>query len=77
MRLKSLGVIACLFLLSSSGLAQSIKLNVGYSAISGEQSPAWIAKETGIFKKNGLDIQLIYFTGGTRPSRPLSRAKFL
>jgi NitT/TauT family transport system substrate-binding protein len=65
MRLKSLGVIACLFLLSSPSLAQSTKLNVGYSAISAEQLPAWIAKETGMFKKNGLDIQLIYFTGGT------------
>jgi NitT/TauT family transport system substrate-binding protein len=66
MRLKSpIGVIACLFLLTSSAVAQSIKLNVGYSAISGEQSPAWIAKETGIFKRNGLDTQLVYFTGGT------------
>jgi NitT/TauT family transport system substrate-binding protein len=66
MRLKSpIGVIVYLFLLSSSALAQSTKLNVGYSAISAEQLPAWIAKETGIFKKNGLDIQLIYFTGGT------------
>lgn len=66
MRLKSpIGVLAWLFLLSSSALAQSTKLNVGYSAISAEQSPAWVAKETGIFKKNGLDVQLIYFTGGT------------
>ena len=52
-------------LLSSSVSAQSIKLNVGYSAISEEQLPAWIAKETRIFEKNGLDVQLIYFTGGT------------
>ena len=52
-------------LLSSSALAQLTKLNVGYSAISGDQLPAWIAKETGIFKKNGFDVQLIYFTGGT------------
>ena len=52
-------------LLSSSGLAQLTTLNVGYSAISEEQLPAWIAKETGIFEKNGLDVQLIYFTGGT------------
>ena len=66
MRQKILmGVIICVFLLSSSALAQSIKLNVGYSAISADQSPIWIAKETGIFKKNGLDTQLIYFTGGT------------
>jgi NitT/TauT family transport system substrate-binding protein len=53
------------FLISSFASAQSIKLNVGYSAISGDQLPAWIAKETRIFEKNGLDVQLIYFTGGT------------
>lgn len=52
-------------LLSSPASAQLTKLNVGYSAISEEQLPAWVAKETGIFKKNGLDVQLIYFTGGT------------
>src|SRR5882724_5430332 len=51
--------------LSSSASALLIKLNVGYSAISGEQLPAWIAKETRIFEKNGSDVQLIYFTGGT------------
>src|SRR2546427_12513723 len=46
-------------------LGQLTKLNVGYSAISGDQLPAWVAKEAGIFQKNGLDAQLIYFTGGT------------
>ena len=45
--------------------AQTTKVNVGYSAISGDQLPAWVAKEAGIFQKNGLDVQLIYFTGGT------------
>src|SRR5437867_8613361 len=49
---------------SSSAWAQLKKLNVGYSAISGDQLPAWIAKETRIFEKNGLDVHLIYFTGG-------------
>jgi ABC-type nitrate/sulfonate/bicarbonate transport system substrate-binding protein len=42
---------------SSSSLAQLTTLNVGYSAISEEQLPAWIAKETGIFEKNGLPVQ--------------------
>lgn len=50
-------------LLSSSASAQLAKLNVGYSSISAEQLPAWMAKETGIFEKNGLAVQLIYFTG--------------
>lgn len=38
---------------------------MGYSAISGNALPAWIAKDAGIFEKNGLDVQLVYFTGGT------------
>ncbi|MPZ78596.1 MAG: hypothetical protein GEU77_19000 [Deltaproteobacteria bacterium] len=48
-----------------SAQAQLTKINVGYSAISGDQLPAWVAKETGIFEKNGLDVQLIFFTGGS------------
>jgi NitT/TauT family transport system substrate-binding protein len=47
------------------GFPQVAKLNVGYSAVSADQLPAWVAKETGIFAKNGLDVQLIFFTGGT------------
>ncbi len=27
--------------------------------------PAWVAKDSGIFTKNGLEVQLIFFTGGT------------
>jgi NitT/TauT family transport system substrate-binding protein len=45
--------------------AQTSRLNVGYSAVSADQLPAWVAKETGIFARNGLDVQLIFFTGGT------------
>lgn len=61
----SLIIIASLLILGSPVSAQPTKLNVGYSAISGDQMPAWVAKETGIFQKNGLDVQLIFFTGGT------------
>ena len=45
--------------------AQATRINMGYSAISGNALPAWIAKDAGIFEKNGLDVQLVYFTGGT------------
>jgi ABC-type nitrate/sulfonate/bicarbonate transport system substrate-binding protein len=67
-RNSPLAVIFCLFLLVSWNTiaeAQLAKLKVGYSAISEVDLPAWIAKEAGIFEKNGLDVQLIYFTGGT------------
>ena len=45
--------------------AQLTKINVGYSAISGDALPAWLAKDAGIFDRNGLDVQLVFFTGGT------------
>ena len=50
---------------SQSARAQLTKLNVGYSAISGDALPAWLAKDAGIFEKNGLDVQPVFFTGGT------------
>jgi len=52
-------------LLSTTASAQLTKLNVGYVGINSDNVIAWIAKETGIFAKNGLDVQLIYFSGGT------------
>src|SRR5262245_4787458 len=46
-------------------------LTVAYSAISYDQLPAWIAKETGLFSKNDLEVQLVYFTGGTTAAMAL------
>jgi ABC-type nitrate/sulfonate/bicarbonate transport system substrate-binding protein len=40
------------------------KFTGGYAGVDVPQLPIWLAKETGIFKKNGLDVQLISFTGG-------------
>jgi len=45
--------------------AQLIKLTGGYGSISANHFPAWMAKESGIFRDNGLDIELVYFRGGT------------
>ena len=54
-----------MLLSSAPARAQLTRLNVAYSAISGDALPAWIAKDAGIFEKNGLDVQLVFFTGGT------------
>jgi NitT/TauT family transport system substrate-binding protein len=54
-----------LFSFCSEAPAQLIKMNVGYVGINSDNVIAFIAKETGIFAKNGLDVQLIYFAGGT------------
>jgi NitT/TauT family transport system substrate-binding protein len=57
--------VACFLAIPFLAGAQLARINVGYSAISADQLPAWVAKETGIFAQNGLDVQLIFFTGGT------------
>jgi len=68
MRVRAmLSWVVCLstlvFLNTSS--AQPTKLSVGYSGISADQLVIWVAKEAGIFAQNNLDVQIIYFTGGT------------
>lgn len=66
---KRFASLLCLILLlglaNQPAYAQLARIGVGYSAISGDALPAWIAKDAGIFEKNGLDVQLVFFTGGT------------
>jgi NitT/TauT family transport system substrate-binding protein len=54
-----------LVFLSPFASAQPFKMAVGYSGISADQLVMWVAKDAGIFAKNNLDVQLVYFTGGT------------
>src|SRR2546422_8036631 len=61
----AIAYLSWLFFLIAPASAQLTRVNVGYSAVSADQLPAWVAKESGIFTKNGLDVPLIFFTGGT------------
>jgi NitT/TauT family transport system substrate-binding protein len=65
MKAVILAVSLSLPLSFSIASAQLTKMTVGYSAIGAVHFPAWMAKESGIFLRNGLDVQLVYFTGGT------------
>ena len=47
------------------------KVVIGYSAISTSQAPAWVAQEAGIFRKYGLDVQLIFVESGSRTVQTL------
>jgi NitT/TauT family transport system substrate-binding protein len=38
------------------------RLAVGYGSISTNYLPLWMAKESGIFGKNGLDVDMVFFT---------------
>jgi NitT/TauT family transport system substrate-binding protein len=40
-------------------------LRVAYSAISGAMSPLWITQEAGYFRREGLDVEMLYIGGGS------------
>lgn len=54
--------LACA-LLPAPAHAQQIR--VAYSSISGAMGPLWAASDFGLFKKQGLDVQLLYIGGGS------------
>jgi NitT/TauT family transport system substrate-binding protein len=43
-----------------------IKMTIAYSAYSAVVAPLWLATDEGIFKKHGLDVELIYLEGGSK-----------
>src|ERR671913_214621 len=63
-RFAPLLVFAALFV-KTDAFAQLIRLNVGYVGVTSDNAAAFIARETGIYARNGLDVQLIYFNSGT------------
>src|SRR4029450_5647620 len=56
--------LAVLFLLSLSQ-AQAAPVRVAYSAISGAMATLWVTQEGGYFRREGLDIELLYIGGGS------------
>jgi NitT/TauT family transport system substrate-binding protein len=40
------------------------QIRVGYPSISSRQAQLWVAKDEGIFRKHGLDVELIFLRGG-------------
>jgi ABC-type nitrate/sulfonate/bicarbonate transport system substrate-binding protein len=50
---------------SLGSAVQAAPLRVAYSAISGAMSSLWVAQEAGYFKREGLDVELLYIGGGS------------
>lgn len=48
------------FIAGADATAQVTRIKVGYSSIGVGQSLVWVTKEAGLFKENGLDVQLIF-----------------
>jgi ABC-type nitrate/sulfonate/bicarbonate transport system substrate-binding protein len=48
----------------SRGQQEKRNLRIAYVSPSYSQSINWIAKQTGIFSKHGLNVEVIYMSGG-------------
>jgi ABC-type nitrate/sulfonate/bicarbonate transport system substrate-binding protein len=48
----------------SEAVAQLKKVRMGISALSASYTASYIAKDTGLFKKHGLDVELILIDTG-------------
>lgn len=55
--------VALLILVAASARAQD-KVRIGLSAISATSGSIWVAEEKGLFKKHGLDAEVIIIGGG-------------
>ena len=59
-------------LAADSSSSQALrKVAIGYSGISPSYAPTWVAYEAGIFRKYGLDVQLIFIESGSRTIQTL------
>jgi ABC-type nitrate/sulfonate/bicarbonate transport system substrate-binding protein len=58
-------IFLAVFAARSGAECQSLhKIRIGYPSISSRQAQLWVAKDEGIFRKYGLDVELIFLRGG-------------
>ena len=69
---KILFIVITGLLVSSFANAQDLKkIKIGYPAISYNQIHVWVAKDAGLFRKQGLDAEIIFFRGGQMATQAL------
>jgi len=57
-------IVGCLCMVPSSTAQMKVRIN--WTAVTGAQSGMFMAKEEGLFKKNGLDVELIHIPSSSR-----------
>jgi NitT/TauT family transport system substrate-binding protein len=59
-------LISVLFVYWSSTLHAADKMTVAYATLGPALSPGWVTSEKRIWRKHGLDVDLVYLGGGSR-----------
>lgn len=63
--IKSLSMVLFFLYVFASPSANAEKVRFSFSSLTGTQSPLWVAKEAGFFKKHNIDADLVYIPGGS------------
>ena len=67
--------VVCLFVaffaLPAAHAQELKKIKIGYPAISYNQIHIWVSKDAGLFRKHGLDAEIIFFRGGQMATQAL------
>jgi ABC-type nitrate/sulfonate/bicarbonate transport system substrate-binding protein len=61
-----IGTFVLFFLLAAALAEAQQKVRLNWGAISGVMSPIWVAQEEGLFKKHGLDVELIHIASTSK-----------
>jgi len=72
--IRTLSAAVAIFMFFPAGTAESQELKrikIGYPAIAYNQIHIWVGKDDGLFKKYGLDAELVYFRGGQLATQAL------
>lgn len=62
--LSALFSFLALFAGASDPVLALDKIRVAHSSLSGSQAILWVAQDAGFFKKNGLDVTILFIAGG-------------
>ena len=60
-----------LFGSGAAGAQELKKIKIGYPAISYNQIHIWVAHDAGLFRKHGLDTEIVFFRGGQLATQAL------
>lgn len=64
--MKLAGLFLTAVLLFASPSWAQMKARINWTAVTGAQSGVYVAQEEGLFKRNGLDVELIHIPSSSR-----------
>jgi NitT/TauT family transport system substrate-binding protein len=72
LHILALTLILPLVNVEKSAAQELKKIRIGYPSLSFRQSNVWVAKETGLFKKYGLEVEPVFLRGGQVATQALA-----